>query len=55
MDGDRDGVQRSRCRRLLTAATALNKEGQKEEDVNRQHREKNLFEPFPPIELWVTD
>jgi hypothetical protein len=40
---------------LLTAAAALNQEGQKQEDVDRQYREKNLFEPFAPMELWVAD
>jgi hypothetical protein len=39
----------------LTAAAALNKEGQKQEDVDRQDREKNLFESLTPMELWVTD
>jgi hypothetical protein len=40
----------------LTAATAaLNEQGQKQDDVDREHREKNLFEPFAPIELWVAD
>ena len=55
MRGDRDGVRRFAGRHLFTAAAALDKERQKQKNVNRQHREKNLFESFAPIELRVTD
>ncbi|HWD93491.1 MAG TPA: hypothetical protein VG938_14205 [Verrucomicrobiae bacterium] len=40
---------------MLTATAALNQERQEQENVDREHREKNLFESFAPIELRVTD
>jgi hypothetical protein len=40
---------------LPAAAAALDQERQKQEDMDRQDRKKNLFEPFAPIELWVAD
>jgi hypothetical protein len=55
LSGDRDRARRLGSGRLFAAAAPLNKERQKQKDVNRQHREKNLFESFAPIELWVSD
>ncbi|HEX4263730.1 MAG TPA: hypothetical protein VH597_05275 [Verrucomicrobiae bacterium] len=33
----------------------MNEERQKQKDVDSKDREKNLFESFAPIELWVAD
>jgi hypothetical protein len=38
---------------LPAIATSLDEEGQKQNDVSGEHREKNLFEPLAPGVLWV--
>jgi hypothetical protein len=55
LNGRHRGGGRFGSGRLAAAAAALDEERQKEKHVDRENREKNLFEPFAPMELWIAD
>lgn len=52
LGGHRRGVRRQGAG-ILSAATALDQQGEKQENVDREDRKENLFEPFAPILLRV--